>query len=69
MSSRQGVFVTVGTSTAKGYAQALDSTWRSYLQHNNLKQANRSSFASATDFIGWYLHMLSHNLHLKKLDR
>jgi hypothetical protein len=61
-------FVTGGTSTAKGYAQALDSTWRSYLQHNNLKQANRSSFASATDFIGWYLHMLSHNLHLKKND-
>jgi hypothetical protein len=59
---------TGGSSTAKGYAQALDNTWKSYLRHNHLTQADRSSFVSSTDFIGWYLHSLSHDLHLKKND-
>ncbi len=61
-------FITGGASTAKGYAQALDNTWKSYLLHNNLKQADRTSFASATDFVGWYLHKLSNDLHLSKTD-
>lgn len=40
-------------SSAKGYAQALDGTWKNYMVRNG-KSANRSNFADVTDFIGWY---------------
>ena len=41
-------------SSAKGYAQAVNSTWEDYKKETgNLEQA--SSFSSSVDFIGWYL--------------
>ena len=43
-------------SSATGYMQALDSTWRSYLKGTHQQSASRESFANATDFIGWYIH-------------
>ena len=56
------------TSSARGYAQVLDSTWQSYLSANHLKQADRSNFASASDFMGWYLHQLSQQLNIPPTD-
>jgi hypothetical protein len=56
------------SSSALGYAQALDPTWKSYLQHNHLSQANRSDFDSATDFIGWYVHRLHVGLGIPVSD-
>tara|TARA_R110002072_G_scaffold1559_4_gene12928 strand:+ start:27570 stop:28175 length:606 start_codon:yes stop_codon:yes gene_type:complete len=41
-------------STARGYAQALDSTWADYQRETGNSRARRSSFADAVDFIGWY---------------
>ena len=41
-------------STARGYAQALDSTWNDYRRETGNSSARRSSFADAVDFIGWY---------------
>lgn len=43
-------------STARGYAQALDSTWAEYQRESGNRFARRSSFEDAVDFIGWYNH-------------
>jgi hypothetical protein len=41
-------------SNAFGYAQALDSTWNDYERATGNRAAERSDFADAVDFIGWY---------------
>ncbi len=41
-------------SSAFGYAQALDSTWRDYENQSGNRRASRSDFADAIDFVGWY---------------
>lgn len=41
-------------STAYGYAQALDSTWKKYIRSTNNWGADRNDFDDAIDFIGWY---------------
>lgn len=43
-------------STARGYAQALSSTWADYQQETGNRFARRQNFADAVDFIGWYNH-------------
>lgn len=43
-------------SSARGYAQALDGVWRSYVHATHQLAADRESFADASDFIGWYTH-------------
>ena len=48
-------------SSAYGYSQALDGTWARYMKSTGNLNANRSSFADAVDFIGWY-----NNLSLRK---
>lgn len=42
-------------SSARGYAQALNGTWRQYLKETGQIAADRASFKSSVDFIGWYL--------------
>ena len=41
-------------SSAYGYAQALDSTWKEYKSASGSKRASRSDFKDAVDFVGWY---------------
>lgn len=41
-------------STARGFTQALDSTWDEYTSSTGRRSAARNNFADATDFIGWY---------------
>ncbi len=41
-------------SNAYGYAQALESTWNDYQRATGNQSAERSDFADAVDFIGWY---------------
>lgn len=41
-------------SSAKGYAQALDPTWKAYQQETGNGFADRNNFYDAIDFIGWY---------------
>lgn len=42
-------------SSAYGYAQALNGTWRGYLDATGEYWRERHDFADATDFIHWYL--------------
>ncbi len=51
-----GIIPTFRPSTAYGYPQALDTTWREYRKATNSFLAERDDFADATDFIGWYIN-------------
>jgi hypothetical protein len=41
-------------TSAFGYSQATDQSWRAYQKSTGHSSANRDSFSSALDFIGWY---------------
>ncbi len=42
-------------SSAYGYAQALDGTWKEYQRAEGGRTARRNDIKDATDFIGWYM--------------
>lgn len=48
-------------SSAYGYAQALDGTWKHYKRETKQSFVSRSDYSDAVDFIGWYLN----NVHNK----
>ncbi len=41
-------------SSAYGYSQAIDGTWKIYQRENNKPKADRTQFSDAIDFVGWY---------------
>ena len=45
-------------TTAFGYTQSLDHTWRRYQHATHSYAANRDDFSDATDFIGWYAYTM-----------
>ena len=47
-------------STAYGYSQALDGTWRHYQLETGRWSARRTNFADAVDFAGWF-HRRTHD--------
>ena len=51
-----GIIPTFRPSTAYGYPQALDTTWREYRKATNSFLAERDDFGDAADFIGWYIN-------------
>lgn len=55
-------------STAEGYAQATNETWRVYCRSRNLVSANRDKFEDAIDFVGWYVNYAHRQLGLPKND-
>lgn len=55
-------------SSAYGYAQALDGTWNDYLKYTGRSSADRSNFADAVDFVGWYNHLSRKRLGLDASD-
>ena len=54
------------SSSAKGYAQAVNNTWRVYLRETHQRGALRNNFAKSLDFVGWYLHRAHHRLGISK---
>ncbi|MBC6437409.1 MAG: lytic transglycosylase [Rhodobacteraceae bacterium] len=42
-------------SSALGYSQALDGTWREYQRDTGNRRARRTNIRDATDFMGWYM--------------
>ncbi|MFZ7092324.1 transglycosylase SLT domain-containing protein [Primorskyibacter sp. 2E233] len=42
-------------SSAFGYSQALDGTWKEYLAATGNRRARRDDIRDATDFMGWYM--------------
>lgn len=43
-------------SSAYGYAQAIDGTWKNYKRDQGKRGARRNNFADAVDFMGWYMN-------------
>ena len=41
-------------SSAYGYSQAIDATWRQFQSETNMQRARRDKFGDAIYFIGWY---------------
>ncbi|GAB5376598.1 MAG: transglycosylase SLT domain-containing protein [Acuticoccus sp.] len=41
-------------SSAYGYSQALDGTWKQYQKETGRGMARRGDFSDSIDFIGWY---------------
>lgn len=42
-------------TTAQGFAQATDSTWKLYKLKTGNTNADRENFKDAIDFVGWYM--------------
>ena len=42
-------------SSAYGYSQALDATWKEYRRDTRNRGGRRDDIKDATDFIGWYM--------------
>jgi hypothetical protein len=55
-------------SSAYGYSQALDGTWKHYRQDTGLHKARRDSFWDSVDFIGWYIEKSHQHNRIKKHD-
>lgn len=43
-------------SSAFGYSQALDATWKEYQRAQNRGSAKRDRIKDAADFMGWYMN-------------
>jgi hypothetical protein len=55
-------------SDAKGFAQALDSTWAWYKDDTGSPFAQRTDFDDAIDFVGWYTNVSSREAGISKWD-
>lgn len=55
-------------STAYGYSQALQSTWKLYKKSEGGYWVSRDDFGDAADFIGWYAHQANIRAGIPKND-
>lgn len=55
-------------TSAFGYSQALDNSWRDYKKSLNNHTANRDAFADAIDFVGWYSDQANRRAKISKGD-
>ena len=55
-------------TSATGYTQAIDGTWDLYSKSTKHYFVDRSSFASATDFIGWFAKMARYKAGIPSND-
>ena len=53
-------------TSAYGYAQAIDNTWKLYQKDTGNTGATRDNFADAVDFIGWYAERIHQKTGLSK---
>ena len=55
-------------SSAYGYSQALDGTWREYKQETGRWSARRDNIYHAADFMGWYMTKSQNDLGIPMSD-
>ncbi|HEY0212863.1 MAG TPA: lytic transglycosylase [Paenirhodobacter sp.] len=55
-------------SSALGYSQAIDSTWKDYQQSTGNRSARRTKFQDASDFMGWYMDGTTRSLGISKYN-
>ena len=56
------------SSSAYGYAQALDGTWKEYKKSAGRWGASRTNIRDATDFMGWYMAQSRRSLGIAMSD-
>lgn len=62
-------FIPIGrASSAYGYSQALDSTWKAYQKDAGSWFSDRDDFSNAYDFIQWYMHQSNVRNGVSKWD-
>lgn len=55
-------------SSAHGYSQALDGTWKMYQEKTGKWNASRTNFRDASDFIGWYFNTNGQRVGVSQYD-
>ena len=55
-------------SSALGFSQALDATWKEYQEDQNARRAKRTRFGDAVDFMGWYMDGSEKRVGVSKFD-
>lgn len=55
-------------SSAYGYAQAKDETWKEYQESTDNSWAERDDFEDAIDFVGWYCYLSHEKCWIPKND-
>ena len=55
-------------SSAYGYAQVLNETWKEYIKQTHNYGADRDSFKDAIDFVGWYTYHTQKQTKVSKWD-
>ncbi len=55
-------------TSAYGFAQVVDGTWKWYQRDSGNSGADRDDFADASDFIGWYMHKSNQLSGIAKSD-
>jgi hypothetical protein len=55
-------------SSAFGFSQALDATWKEYQQDQRRFSSKRDRFSDAVDFMGWYMDGSTNRLGISKYD-
>lgn len=63
-----GVIPVGRQSSAFGYSQALDATWKEYLADEGRRSAKRDNIKDATDFMGWYMNDTKEQLGIPLWD-
>ncbi|MEP5762045.1 MAG: lytic transglycosylase [Litoreibacter sp.] len=65
---RLGVIPVGRQSSAYGFAQALDGTWKEYTKDQGRFSARRNKFRDAVDFMGWYMDATTNQLGIARND-
>ena len=55
-------------SSALGYSQALDATWKEYKSATGKRAARRTNIKDATDFMGWYMNATHEGIGISRTD-
>lgn len=55
-------------SSAKGYAQALNASWKEYTKARPSWWRSRHYYTDSVDFMGWYLHRCHRDAGISKVD-
>ena len=63
-----GLFPVAPASSAYGFGQATDGTWRDYRLATGRRGARRDDFADAVDFVGWYADVIHRTTRVAKDD-
>lgn len=63
-----GVIPVGRQSSAFGYSQALDGTWKEYQEQEGGMRTRRDNIRHATDFMGWYMKKTNEELGIPLTD-